>query len=376
MLRVGIISAAWGGFAHLPAWRALPGVEVTAICTSRRETAEAAAARLGIARPFWDAQAMCADPDLDIIDCGTRPAVRLPMILAALAHGKHVYNSAPHAPHWQGALAIDAAWRQSRGAVGTVDAFSQYLPALRHMADLVAQGFIGTPLGGGCSFNLSLFNRPDPRFAYNWFADPAAGVSALRNNGTHLLHMLLPMLVQVAGPVRRVTGKERRLLDVWQFADGTSIKPGNADHVDALLEFASGLVLPMQASWSMSGHSGWSIDLFGTEGRLLARSPTFPAARECTLHGAKAGSSLEPLAIPEDYYAAQGIGIDADAFPPPSYPMALTMQAMLAAIRGEGRAAPDFAAALDVETVIEAIRLSGERGEWVSVASIERTPQA
>jgi predicted dehydrogenase len=56
-LRVGIISAAWGGFAHLPAWRALPGVEVTAICTSRRETAEAAAQRLGIARPFWDAAA-------------------------------------------------------------------------------------------------------------------------------------------------------------------------------------------------------------------------------------------------------------------------------------------------------------------------------
>ena len=43
-LRVGIISAAWGTFAHLPAWRAVPGVEVTAVCTSRQETAEAAAA--------------------------------------------------------------------------------------------------------------------------------------------------------------------------------------------------------------------------------------------------------------------------------------------------------------------------------------------
>ena len=72
-LRVGIVSAAWGGFAHLPAWRAIPGVEVTAICTSRQETAEAAAARLGVARPFWDAEAMCADPDIDIVDCGTRP---------------------------------------------------------------------------------------------------------------------------------------------------------------------------------------------------------------------------------------------------------------------------------------------------------------
>jgi hypothetical protein len=38
--RAGIISANWGAMAHLPAWRGVPGVEVTAICTSRRETAE------------------------------------------------------------------------------------------------------------------------------------------------------------------------------------------------------------------------------------------------------------------------------------------------------------------------------------------------
>ena len=57
-LRVGIVSANWGAMAHLPAWRAVPGIEVSAICTSRRETAEAAAARFGIGRAFWDADAM------------------------------------------------------------------------------------------------------------------------------------------------------------------------------------------------------------------------------------------------------------------------------------------------------------------------------
>lgn len=37
-LRVGVIGA------KIDAWRAVPGVEVAAICTSRRETAEAEAA--------------------------------------------------------------------------------------------------------------------------------------------------------------------------------------------------------------------------------------------------------------------------------------------------------------------------------------------
>ncbi len=43
-LKVGIVSANWGALAHLPAWRLLGDqVEVTAICTSRRETAARAA---------------------------------------------------------------------------------------------------------------------------------------------------------------------------------------------------------------------------------------------------------------------------------------------------------------------------------------------
>src|SRR5690349_16226809 len=96
-LRVGIISANWGALAHLPAWRAVPGVEVVAICTSRRETAEAAAKKYGIERAFWDAQLMTADPDIDIIDCGTRPILRHAMVLSALRNGKHVYNGIPFA---------------------------------------------------------------------------------------------------------------------------------------------------------------------------------------------------------------------------------------------------------------------------------------
>ena len=94
-LRVGIMSANWGAFAHLPAWRSIPGIEVVAICTSRRETAEAAAKRCGIAAPFWDAQAMAAHPDIDILDCGTRPSVRDPVVASALRNGKHVYNAIP-----------------------------------------------------------------------------------------------------------------------------------------------------------------------------------------------------------------------------------------------------------------------------------------
>ena len=62
-LRVGIISAAWGVHAHLPAWRSLDGIEVTAICTSRPETAKAACDATGVPRAFHDFHTLAADPD-------------------------------------------------------------------------------------------------------------------------------------------------------------------------------------------------------------------------------------------------------------------------------------------------------------------------
>lgn len=367
-LRVGIISAGWGAFAHLPAWRAIPGVEVTAICTAREETARAAAQRHGIARPFWDALAMCADADIDIVDLGTRPNVRLPMVLTALAHGKHVYNASPHAPDWAGAKAIDAAWRAGGGAssVGVVDAFARWIPAQRQMARLLAEDYIGTPLGGTCHFSISLFNAPSKQFPYNWFADASAGVSALRNNGSHLLYPLLKMF----GPVAELVADDRQVLKEWVFPDGDRIVPETTDYGTAILRFASGMTLQLQASWSVPANPGWLIDVFGSKGRMVARAPTFPTARDCTLHGGQVGGTLEELAIPDEFRVVPGIALDWQVQVQPSFPMALSMQAMVAAIGGSGTASPDFAAALDVERVQEAMRVSSIERRWVRLQEI------
>lgn len=364
-LRVGIVSAAWGAFAHLPAWRAVPGVEVTAICTSRRETAEAAQARLGLPRAFWDAAAMCADPDIDIVDLGTRPVVRLPMILAALEAGKHVYNGCPHAPDWAAAKQIDSAWRAS-GSVGVVDAFSVYLPAHRRFRELLDEDFIGRPLGGTCHLNLSLFNRPDQRFPYNWFADAEAGVSAMRNNGGHMLYLL----TRLFGPVVELVADDSQLLGEWRFPDGEVVKPGTTDFANVILKFASGLTMQLQASWSMTVPSGWSIDVFGEEGRLAARSPSFPTARDCTLHGARGGEAMAELPIPDEMRRPPGIALDADAAIRPSFPMALSMQAMVEAIESRGSASPDFATALEVERLLEAIRVASAERRWVRLDTV------
>jgi predicted dehydrogenase len=365
-LRVGIMSANWGAFAHLPAWRSVPGVEVVAICTSRRETAEAAAKRCGIETPFWDAQAMAAHLDIDILDCGTRPSVRDPVVAHALRNGKHVYNAIPFATDIDRARELRDTWKAS-GKVGVVDAFSQWLPAHRLVKEMLADGFLGRPFGGTCMFNLSLFNQPNARFPYNWFSQAGLGVSALRNLGSHALHMLIFLF----GRLDELVAHDGQLLREWRFADGSAIQPETNDFASLLLRFHSGLVIQLQVSWSATVAQGWLLEAFGSKGRLAVNAPSFPTSRDSVLHaGTLESGRMEKIVIPERLLHTAGVGVDFTAEPQPVYPMALSMSRMVQSIHGGGAASPDFEQAWAVECALEAARRSAEERRWVRLDEI------
>lgn len=373
-LRVGIISAAWGAFAHLPAWRAVPGVEVIGICTSRRETAEAAAQRCNIERPYWDAQAMIADPDIDIVDCGTRPSVRHDMVMAALRQNKHVYNGIPCAADFDRARELHAAWKASR-SVAIVDAYAQWLPAHQLAKGLIEDGSLGRPLGGRCSLTMSLFNAPHPQFPYNWFSQAGQGVSAIRNLGSHALHTL----VFLFGEIEEVSAHDTQVLKEWKFPDGAAIKPETNDYCVALLRFKSGMTMQLEASWNAVQGPGWHLEAFGENGRIELKSPTFPTVLDTSLHFGRLGETaatgrpsggMEKIAVPESMLKSPSLSIDAQHPVPPAFPMAISMEAMVKAIGGGAPPKPDFEQAFQVERVQEAIRRASEERRWVRLAEI------
>jgi predicted dehydrogenase len=365
-LRVGIMSANWGAFAHLPAWRSVPGVEVVAICTSRRETAEAAAKRCMIAQPFWDAQAMAAHPDIDILDCGTRPSVRDPVVASALRNGKHVYNAIPFSTNIERARELRDVWKTS-GKVGVVDAYCEWLPQHRLVKEMIESGYLGQPFGGTCMFQMSLFNKPNPHFPYNWFWQAGLGVSALRNLGSHALHMLTFLF----GGIDELVAHDGQLLHEWRFADGSAIKPETNDFASLLLRFHSGLVMQLQVSWSATVGPGWSLETFGSKGRFALAAPSFPTSRDTTLHaGTLESGRMEKIEIPERLLRSTEVGVDFATDPQPVYPMALSMSRMVQSIRGAGPAKPDFDQAWAVECALEAARRSAEERRWVSLKEV------
>lgn len=366
-LRVGIISANWGAFAHLPGWRAVPGVEVVGICTSRQETAVAAAKKYAIERAFWDAEAMAADPDIDIIDCGTRPNIRQSMVLAALRNGKHVYNGIPFAADFERAKELYQAW-QASGNVAVVDAYCEWLPAVRAAKDLLDNDYLGQPFAGTCTFNMPLSNQPNPHFPYNWFWEKGLGVSAVRNLGSHALHLL----VHLFGEVDELIAHDSQLLTEWRFPDGTAIQPQTNDFANMMLKFKSGLLLQFQVSWSATVGPGWSLEAYGSNGRIEMNAPSFPTAKDTQLRaGQLGGTGMQDIPIAEHYRHYPELSLASDFEPQASYTMAVSMHNMVQAIRGQARARPDFQQAWTIERIQEAIRISSQSRRWVQLKDIQ-----
>jgi hypothetical protein len=69
-IRVGIIGAnvrnGWERDAHIPALSALPELKITAVSTSRQETADETGKHFGIPHTFADPYKMVQHPDVDL----------------------------------------------------------------------------------------------------------------------------------------------------------------------------------------------------------------------------------------------------------------------------------------------------------------------
>ena len=365
-LRVGVISANWGMRAHLPAWHAQESVEVMAVCTSRQETAEEARETYGLDRCYWDYRAMCADPDLDIIDVGTRPDLRRDMVMTAIENGKHVFASAPFGANVDAAREMTQA-AEAAGIVGVIDSTLSRAPAHRQMKALLAQGWAGTPVAVTAQFAIPLFNAATaPGSGWRWFGTRRHGASAMRNLGTHTLHLL----VELFGQVRSVSAMERTALKEWTFADGESIRPETADTALLQLEFENGIAANVAVSYASPALTGWRMDVTGSEGTLISRHEDyFPSGPDVELLGARSGQRPEPIPLPDEVVSPQEFSFTEPPVVPQAFDIAGVMASMIGAIRNGDTPVPDFTQGLHVEKILDAAARSADSGQTVKVNS-------
>src|SRR2546421_6839068 len=98
-IRLGLIGASvtgtWSARAHLPALHASSDVELTAVCTTRADSAEAARRAWDGRLAFDDWRKMVASPEIDAVAVVVRVPSHYAPAKAALEAGQHVYCGWP-----------------------------------------------------------------------------------------------------------------------------------------------------------------------------------------------------------------------------------------------------------------------------------------
>lgn len=189
-IRVGIVGASasrgFASIAHIPALRALPQFEITAVCTARQETAEASAQHYGVALAFSDPEQLAHHPDVDLVTVSVKVPDHYRPVMAAIAAGKHVYCEWPLGRDSDEAVRMLQA-AEKRGIRHVVGLQGQMSPAINYAKDLIADGYLGRVLTAtmiGCAPNWSAtIDR-----AYQ--ADFANGANLLTITGGHQIDAL------------------------------------------------------------------------------------------------------------------------------------------------------------------------------------------
>jgi predicted dehydrogenase len=301
-IRVGIIGAnpdrGWAAQAHIPALTSLSDdFEITALSTSRRESADAAGKLFGVPA-FDNHQDLVNSSDVDVVAVTVKVPHHLELATAALDAGKAVYCEWPLGNGLKEAEILAAlAKKQRLLAVAGLQARSA--PSVAYVRDLVEQGYVGevlstTLIGSGMGWGPTV----EPFNAY--LND--------KENGATMLSIALghtaDALCYCVGEVRELSATMTVRRTTFTVAGTDESKPMTAADqvsVSGLLEGGAALSIHYRGGSSRGTNLLWEIN--GTEGDLqLTAAGGQAQIFELDLRGGRgAQSSLESLPVPEQY---------------------------------------------------------------------------
>jgi len=278
--------------------------------------------------------------------------------IEALETGTHVLCEKPLAATLDDAEQMVEAANASDAQAGCAFNY-RYLPAVAHIEQLVSDGVIGDVRHFRGTY-LQDF-QADTTDEWIWRNDAdVAGYGRVGDVGAHTIDLARWLV----GDVERVAGTLSRFVDERPDPETGSRKSVTTDDAyGALLEFESGAQGVIEGSRVATGHKNTNrIELIGTKGAIrydVERLNEFELKREND-RGFQTISATDPSDPYVDAWWPPGHGIGWEhSFVHENYEFLSRLS--------ENTYTPDFSDAYRVQTVIEAIVDSNERGTWVQL---------
>ena len=187
-INVGIVGFGWVASAHIPAINQTHQAQVTAICSSRPQSAEALSAQYGspirVHQRFED---LLADPSIHVVSICSFPKDHAAQAVQAAQAGKHIILEKPMALSWEDCQRIEAAVRKA-GVHVCVCFEARFSNQFLSTKALIDQGLLGSIHYG----EVDYYHGIGPWYGqYRWNTRKDQGGSALLTAGCHALDALL-----------------------------------------------------------------------------------------------------------------------------------------------------------------------------------------
>ena len=354
-IRLGLVGASvkgtWSARSHLPAARASADVELTAVCTTKPDSAEAARQAYGAKLAFHDYNTMAASPEIDAVAVVVRVPSHYGPVKTALEAGKHVYCEWPLGRTTAEAEELSAL-ATANGLVTAVGLQARVNPALMHMKELVDTGYLGEVMAVHVSLMRDgVLSRPSHR---TWQRDAELGANTLTIANGHTVDAMR----FAAGDLGRLSAVVATRAKQWlDTGTNTPVDVTSPDNVLLSGWLSNGAVASVHVAAVPYAGSGYRMEIYGREGTLVATGEDSPQLGEVLLLGAQGGNALEPLPVPERFTLAT------PGTPAGEAVNVGQMYALFArAIRGGDGTQPDFETAVGLHRLIDAITKAAESG--------------
>lgn len=362
-MRVGVVNTGWWADAmYLPALRAHPAVEVTAVCGRNPQKAADFAQKWHIPHHFTDYKALL-DADLcDALIIASTTDSHHEITMAALEKGLHLICEKPLARSVAEAEEMtDAA--QKAGVKTMVPFTYRYMPHNRFIKQLIEDDFIGRP------YHLNIryyhdFGR-QPGYGWGWNSD-LVGAGDVANLASHCLYLARWYF----GEVTAVTAELKQTIDRGkETPQGQPMRPAD-DNGTLILHFANGAQgVVHYSSLAYETTSAFKqqhfYDFHGSKGTLYHLNNWFDVQQTI---GGQEGEPLRSLTPPDDIWGNANIPGDVHA----SYKAVFRQDRLMVgewidAILNDSDITPSFADGLAVQRIIETAVQSSNEGRRIKI---------
>ena len=356
-IRLGFVGAnvnsTWSSQSHYPALLASPDVELTAVCTSRPESAEEARQAFGAKLAFHDFRDMVVSSEIDAVAVVVRVPLHYDPTKVAIEAGKHVYTEWPLSRTTAEAEEL-AKLAKERGVQTAVGLQSRVSPALLYIKELIDGGYVGEVLS--CHVTTmrdGALQRPSSR---NWNLDISQGANTLTIANGHVIDALRMVL----GDFKRVACMVTTQINpIYEPDTEKSVEPSSPDNVRVSGQLERGAAVSVHVGAVPWAGTGYRMEIYGREGTLVTTGSVSSQRGEMLrVQGAQGSQELVDLTIPARFVYVP------DDFPKGDPFNVGQMYALFAdAIRTGQNRLPTFDDAVDLHRFLDTIKRASDTGQ-------------